>query len=58
MDRSVWTILFTLNVVLLVLLGLSFPFVERGTPTFVITLLSLAIIGISLLGLSLLIYFD
>lgn len=58
MDRSVWTIMFTLEVVLLALLALSLPYVERGTPTYTITLLSFAVIGVTLVGLAVVIYFD
>lgn len=58
MDRSVWTILFAINVVLLVLLGLSVPYVEPGTPTYTITLLSFGVIGVSLVGLSVVLYLD
>lgn len=58
MDRSVWTLLLTLNLVLLVLLALSLPFVERGTPTYTITLLGFAVIAVSLVGLAVVIYLD
>ena len=58
MARSVWSLLLVLNLVLLVLLALSVPYVERGTPTYTITLLSFGVIAISLVGLSVVIYLD
>jgi hypothetical protein len=58
MARSVWTILFAINVVLLVLLALSVPYVEPGTATYTITLLSFGIIGVSLVGLAVVLYID
>ena len=58
MDRSVWTILLTLDLVLLCLLALSLPYVERGTPTYTITILSFGIIAITLVGLSVVLYLD
>ena len=58
MDRSVWTILLTLDLVLLGLLVISLPYVERGTPTYTITLLSFGIIAVTLAGLAVVIFLD
>lgn len=52
MSRSIWNILFTIDIVLLILLVVSLPYVERGTPTFVITMISLVLIVVSLVGLA------
>lgn len=48
MIRKALQVYFTMNVVLLVLLSFSFPFLKRGTGTFVVAMLSLGIILVSL----------
>lgn len=55
---SFWRLLFTLNLVLLVLLGVSFPFQQPGSASRTISLLGFLVIGASLLGLGLLIRID
>lgn len=49
MIREALQVYFTMNVVLLVLLSFSLPFLERGTGTFVVAMLALAIILAGLL---------
>lgn len=44
-------VLFALNVVLLTALVLVFPFVERGTSSYYLSVASFAIIGASLVGI-------
>ncbi|WP_228546194.1 hypothetical protein [Halegenticoccus tardaugens] len=53
-----WRVLFALNVVLLALLAVSVPFQRPGTGAWVISIVSVAIIGASLLGLFVLIRID
>lgn len=48
MIRKALQVYFTMNVVLLVLLSFSFPFLERGTGTFVVAMLALGVILVSL----------
>lgn len=55
---SLWRFLFQFNVVLLVMLAFSMLFVEPGSSGFVIGVLSAIVIGISLLGTGIFIYFD
>ncbi|ELZ65195.1 hypothetical protein C457_16877 [Haloferax prahovense DSM 18310] len=55
---AVWRVFFVSSVVLLAFLALSFPYVEPGTATFVVTLLSLGMLGVTVVGSSALIYFD
>lgn len=45
-------VLFALNVVLLLALVLTFPFVESGTSSYYVSVASFAIIGTSLVGIS------
>lgn len=49
MFRTALQLYFATNVVLLVLLSFSFPFLERGTATFVVAMLALGIILVGLL---------
>lgn len=58
MTATVWQVLFGLNVVLLVMLALSWPFQEPGSPARVITVFSLAVIAVSLVGLAVVIRVD
>lgn len=44
-------VLFALNVVLLTALVLTFPFVERGSSSYYVSVASFAIIGTSLVGI-------
>lgn len=55
---AVWRAFFVSSVVLLVLLGLSVPYLEPGTGTFVVSLLSLGMLGVMFVGSSVFIYFD
>lgn len=55
---AVWRAFFACSVVLLVLLGLSVPYIEPGTATFVVAILSLGMLGVMFVGSSLFIYFD
>lgn len=55
---SLWSVLFQLNVVLLVVLLIAMAFVERGSGAFVIGVVTGGVIGLSLLGTGLFIYFD
>lgn len=55
---SLWRLLFQLNVILLVMLGFSMIFVEPGSSGFVIGVMSGFVIGISLIGTGVFIYFD
>lgn len=48
MLRAALQLYFATNVVLLVLLSFSFPFLERGTGTFVVAMLALGIILVGL----------
>lgn len=49
--RELWSALFGFGVVLLVLLVVSLPFVEPGTPTAAITKASFVLIVVTLAGL-------
>lgn len=55
---GVWRAFFVSSVVLLALLALSAPYIEPGTPSFVVALLSLAMLGVMLVGSAAFIYFD
>lgn len=55
---SLWSVLFQLNVVLLVVLLIAMAFAERGSGAFVIGVVTGGVIGLSLLGTGLFIYFD
>ncbi|SEP07692.1 hypothetical protein SAMN04487948_11314 [Halogranum amylolyticum] len=55
---AVWRVFFALSIVLLAFLGLSVPYVEPGTATFVVALLSFGMLGVMLVGSSVFIYFD
>lgn len=55
---SLWRVLFQLNVILLVMLGFSMIFVEPGSSAFVIGAVSGFVIGLSLVGTGIFIYFD
>lgn len=54
----VWRAFFVFSVVLLALLGLSIPYIEPGTPSFVVALLSLGMLVVMLVGSSVFIYLD
>lgn len=58
MVRKAIRLFFTFNVVLLVMLGLSLPFQQPGTETYVVSVLSLVIVLVSLLVSGGVIYFD
>jgi len=53
-----WRVLFAANLVLLVLLGVSFPSLEPGSGSYVIAVLSIGIIFASLAGLGIVIWYD
>lgn len=58
MIRKAIRLYFTFNVVLLVMLGLSLPFQQPGTETYVVSVISLVIVLVSLLASGLVVYFD
>ncbi|QLG29113.1 hypothetical protein HUG10_16945 [Halorarum halophilum] len=58
MTATAWQVLFGMNVVLLVLLGISWPFQAPGSPARVVTLFALAVIAVSLVGLGVVIRVD
>lgn len=55
---AVWRAFFVASVVLLAFLVLSVPFIEPGTPTFVVSLLSLGMLGLMIIGSAAFIYLD
>lgn len=55
---GVWRAFFVSSVVLLSLLALSVPYIEPGTSSFVVALLSLGMLGVMLVGSGAFIYFD
>jgi hypothetical protein len=55
---AVWRAFFASSTVLLALLGLSVPYVEPGTRTFVVAVVSLAMLTMTLLGSAAFIYYD
>lgn len=55
---STLAIPFYINVVMLILLAVSFPFIEPGTATYTVTLMGLGIVGFSLVLFGSLIYFE
>lgn len=55
---TLWRMLFSVNVVLALLLGFSYPYQAPGSPARVISLLAFAIIGMSLVGLSVVMWYD
>ncbi|AKU07942.1 MULTISPECIES: hypothetical protein [Haloferax] len=55
---AVWRAFFVSGVVLLAFLALSLPYIEPGTATSVVTLLSLGMLGVTVVGSSAFIYFD
>lgn len=55
---SLWRALFTANIVLLVLLMLAFPFLQTGSASYVISVVSLGIVTLSLIGLGILIRYE
>ena len=55
---AVWRAFFVSSIVLLAFLGLSVPFIEPGTATFVVALLSFGMLSVMLIGSSVFIYFD
>lgn len=56
--RRALRLYFTMNVVLLVMLGVTFPFLERGTGTWAISVVSLAVVVASVLLSGLAIRYD
>ena len=55
---GVWRAFLVSSVVLLALLALSGPYVEPGTPSFVVALLSFGMLIVMLVGSAAFIYFD
>lgn len=55
---AVWRAFFVASVVLLAFLVLSAPFIEPGTPTFVVSLLSFAMLGLMIVASAAFIYLD
>lgn len=55
---SLWRVLFTANLVLLTLLMLAFPFLQPGSASYVISVVSLGMIALSLIGLGVLIRYE
>ncbi len=55
---AVWRAFFASSAVLLALLGLSVPYIEPGTRTFVVAVLSLGMLSVTLLGSAAFIYLD
>lgn len=55
---AVWRAFFVCSVVLLALLALSVPYVESGTASFVVSMLSLGMIGVMLVSSATFIYLD
>ncbi|WP_396613904.1 hypothetical protein ACH9L7_18815 (plasmid) [Haloferax sp. S1W] len=55
---AVWRAFFASSAVLLALLGLSIPYIEPGTATFVVSVLSLGLLGPMFLGSAVFIYVD
>lgn len=56
--RDLFRIIFGVNMVLLVLLAISFTAIEPGTGAFVVAVLSLGVLLVTTLIVSLLLYFD
>ncbi len=56
--KAVWRAFFVSSVILLVLLGFSMPYVEPGTATYVISVVSFAMVSVILVGSAAFIYFD
>ncbi len=57
-DSGVWRGFLAASAAMLGFLALSLPFVERGTGTFVITLLSATMLLVVFLGSALFVYLD
>jgi uncharacterized membrane protein len=55
---AVWRAFFAMSLVLLALLAFSVPYVEPGTGTFVVTVLSAAMLGTMLVGSATLAYVE
>lgn len=55
---AVWRAFFVSSVVLLVWLVFSVPYIEPGTPTYVVSLVSFAMLSVILVGSAAFIYFD
>lgn len=55
---AVWRAIFASSLVLLALLGLSVPFIEPGTGTFVISIVSLGMLVVMLVASAAFIYHD
>jgi hypothetical protein len=58
MAAGVWRLLFALNLVLLALLAISFPFQEPGSAGRVLSIMSFGIISVSMAGLAAVMYVD
>ncbi|GGN93780.1 MULTISPECIES: hypothetical protein [Haloarcula] len=56
--RPVWQAFFGTSVTLLGVLALAMPFVEPGTATFAVTLLSAAMLGVVGLGSAAFLHYD
>ncbi|WP_135305473.1 hypothetical protein [Haloarcula amylovorans] len=55
---TIWRAIFASSLVLLALLGLSVPYIEPGTGTFVISLMSLGMLVVMLVASAAFIYFN
>lgn len=55
---SLWRAFLGSSAVLLVLLGLSVPFIEQGTGTYTVSILSFGMLSVMFLGSALFIYLD
>lgn len=55
---AVWRVFFVWSVVLLVLLAISMPYIELGTGTYVVSMVSLTVLLVMLVGSAVFIYFD
>jgi hypothetical protein len=55
---AVWRAFFASSAVLLSLLALSVPYIEPGTGTFAVSVLSAGMLGVMFLGSAAFIYFD
>lgn len=55
---AIWRVFFVWSTVLLILLAISAPHIEPGTGTYVVSMVSLAILLVTLVGSTVFIYFD
>lgn len=58
MQTNPWYLLFGCNLILLVLLAVLYPAIESGSEAHAITLVSFGVIGVSLVGLGIVIAID